>query len=150
MFCGKTFEIYPSRIVDNRGIYCSLVCRNKAQSENRRGENNASWKGGISFEPYCEKFNDEFKEYVRTKFGRVCFLCGKTEEENGRKLDVHHVNYNKACGCAETEEDRKTDDELCQFVPLCRSCNSKVNGNRDLWERRIKNEMRNKLNGWYI
>lgn len=114
------------------------------------GENSPHWKGGISFEPYCHKFNDEFKQYVRVKFGNVCFLCNKTEEENGQRLSVHHVNYDKTCGCAETEEAKKEDNKSCQFVPLCRSCNSKVNTNRDLWERRIKNEMKNKLNGWFI
>lgn len=118
--------------------------------EANKGEKNGNWKGGISFEPYCPRFNNEFKEYIRNKFGRSCFLCDKTEEENGKKLSVHHVNYDKNCGCAETEEDKKADDKTCQFVPLCNSCNSRVNTNRKLWERRIKNEMKNKLNGWYI
>lgn len=114
------------------------------------GENSRCWKGGVSFGKYCSKFNNFFKEYIRNKFDRKCYLCGKTEEENGRKLDVHHVNYDKACGCAETEEKRKVDDNVCQFVPLCRSCNTKVNNNRDKWEEFFKNKLRNKLNGWYI
>ena len=111
-------------------------------SKHRRGENGANWKNGASFEPYCVKFNEPFKEYIRNKFGRICFLCSKTEEENGKKLSVHHVNYNKACGC--------DGDETCQFVPLCASCNSKVNKNRKAWEKKIKDKMKNKLNGWYI
>jgi hypothetical protein len=119
-------------------------------TEANKGKNHYNWKNGASFEPYCHKFNNEFKQYIRAKFGNVCFLCGKTEESNGRKLSVHHVNYDKHCGCAETEEDTKADDETCQFVPLCISCNSKVNGNRDKWEKYFKNKLRNKLNGWYI
>jgi hypothetical protein len=118
--------------------------------EFQRGENHHNWKGGVSFEPYCLKFNKKFKNYIRAKFGNVCYLCGKTVEENGEKLSIHHVNYNKACGCANTEEDRKTDNNECQFVPLCRSCNSKMNKDRDKWEKHIKNKMKNKLNGWYI
>lgn len=114
------------------------------------GEKSPHWRGGISFEPYCQKFNNKFKQYIRDKFGNICFLCSKTEAANGRKLSVHHVNYDKACGCAETEEERITDDNECQFVPLCISCNSKVNKDRDMWERKIKNTLRNKLNGWYI
>jgi hypothetical protein len=118
----------------------------KRQSESRIGkncgENNPNWKGGISFEPYCPKFNSQFKEYIREKFGRACFLCGKTETEEGQRLSVHHVNYNKQCGC--------DGDRTCQFVPLCRSCNSKVNFHREMWETKIKTEMRNTLNGWYI
>jgi endogenous inhibitor of DNA gyrase (YacG/DUF329 family) len=144
--CGKEFKVHPSVYKKGFGRFCSSKCRSIAY----RGKNHPNWQGGISYAPYCHKFNAEFKEYIRTKFGRVCFLCGKTEVENRKRLSVHHVNYNKNCGCAETEEDKKADDNSCQFVPLCVSCNSKVNGNRDLWERRIKTKMRNKLNGWYI
>ena len=139
--CGIEFPIDPSKIKQGRGRFCSPKCQNKWQSKYRRGENNPSWQGGISFEPYCSKFNDDFKEYIREKFGRVCFLCPKTEEENGRRLSVHHVNYNKDCGC--------DDDETCQFVPLCIGCNSKVNFNREMWEKKINDMMKNKLNGWY-
>lgn len=144
--CKIPFYVYPSRIRGGWGAFCSNECRILFN----RGKNSPAWKGGISFEPYCSKFNEEFKKYIRAKFDNVCFLCGKTEEENGRKLDVHHVNYDKNCGCAETKEDKKAEDESCQFVPLCRSCNSKVNKNRALWELRIKNKMKNKLYGWYI
>lgn len=92
------------------------------------GEEAPNWRGGISFEPYCPKFNNAFKESIREKFGRVCFLCPTTEEENGRKLSVHHTNYNKDCLC---------DDSDCEFVPLCDSCHSKTNFNREYWENLI-------------
>jgi len=94
----------------------------------KTGENSSNWRGGISFEPYCPKFNNEFKELIRNKFNRLCFLCGKTETENGRKLSVHHVNYDKSCLCA---------DYKCEFVPLCSRCHLKTNGDRDQWEQTI-------------
>lgn len=93
-----------------------------------KGINNGRWKGGLSFEPYCQKFNEAFKESVREKFGRVCFLCPKTEVENGNKLSVHHVNYDKDCLC---------NDSKCEFVPLCMSCHGKTNKNREYWEAEI-------------
>jgi hypothetical protein len=144
--CGKAFSAKPCDIKRGQGVFCSCECYIKSNL----GGNNPNWKGGASFEPYCYKFNEQFKQYIRAKFGNVCFLCSKTEEENGKALSVHHVNYDKECGCAETEEDKEEEDKACQFVPLCVSCNSKVNFNRDFWERRIKDKMRNKLNGWYI
>ena len=150
LICKKEFMVNPSVIKKGSGKYCSIKCMGIAQSTIHVGENSPNWQGGISFEPYCTKFNDEFRQYIRDKFDNVCFLCCKTEEENGRKLDVHHVNYQKSCGCADTEEDKHADDESCQFVPLCISCNARVNGNRDYWERYFKNKLRNKLNGWYI
>ena len=136
--CGKIFEVKPSMIKRGRGKFCSPSCA----IEGNKGENNHAWKGGISFEPYCEKFNDEFKEYIREKFGRICFLCGKTEDENGQRLSVHHVNYNKDCGC--------DGDLTCQFVPLCMSCNTKVNNNREMWIEKIMSMLKITLKGWYI
>ena len=101
----------------------SDICRAK----NLGGENSPNWKGGISFEPYCVKFNYKFKESVRDKFDRKCFLCGKSEDLNGRKLDVHHVNYDKECLCNEVE---------CEFVPLCIHCHLKTsNGDREYYEK---------------
>lgn len=144
--CGKHFKKSPSIIEMGQGLFCSLHCARKDQ----KGSKNPNWQGGTSFEPYCSKWDEKFREYIRNKFNRNCFLCSKTEVENARKLSVHHVNYDKLCGCAETEEDKKHDDASCQFVPLCTSCNSKVNRNRDHWETLIKNKMKNKLNGWYI
>jgi len=136
--CGNTFFIRLSAIKQGNGRFCSRKCSGIA----KLGKNNPNWQGGISFEPYCHKFNKKFKEYIRDKFGSICFLCGKTEEENGRCLDVHHVNYNKSCGCDK--------DKTCQFVPLCRSCNTKVNKNREMWEAKINAMLHNKLNGWYV
>lgn len=77
------------------------------------GEKHPNWKGGISFGVYCPKFNTEFKERVREFWGRMCFICGKTESENGRKLDVHHVNYDKGVCC---------NNEKPLFIPLCTKC----------------------------
>ena len=148
--CGKEFMVSLSRIEEGKGKFCCYKCAGAAQSKNRTGENHPNWQGGISFEPYCEKFNDEFKEYIRIKFDRKCYLCGKTEEENGKKLSVHHCNYQKLCGCAQNEEDQKEDDKTCQFIPLCVSCHAKVHGDREKWERYFRNTMRNCLTGWYI
>lgn len=125
-----------SRCGEGRWIefrYCVEMCNKCAVIS----ENTSQWKGGISFEPYCKKFNNEFKESIRDKFGRKCFMCPDTEEDNGRKLDVHHVNYDKECICNGVE---------CEFVPLCRSCHSKTNGSRELWERLIINVLQ--YEGW--
>jgi len=41
-----------------------------------RGEKNWNWRGGIS-KKYCNKFNKNFKEYIRYKFNNRCYICGK-------------------------------------------------------------------------
>lgn len=124
------------------GAFIRFNISMRNQSEVGKGEKNPSWRGGVSFEPYCQKFNGKFKEYIREKFNRRCFLCDKKEEENGRRLDVHHVNYNKSCGCQE--------DSSCQFVPLCMSCHGKTHHNREYWEKKIKIKLHEKINGWFI
>ena len=102
----------------------------------RTGESASTWKGGISYLPYCEKFDEDLKERVRIFFDRKCYICGKSEQEQIdemikegkvpiRKLDVHHVNYDKMVCC---------NDVKPLFVPLCRSCHSKTHGNREYWE----------------
>lgn len=97
----------------------------KKQSDGHSGEKNHSWRGGISFEPYCYMFNKPFKKRVRAFFGHKCVECEMTREENGQDLDVHHVNYNKMMCC---------NDVKPLFVALCRSHNAVANGNRGFWE----------------
>ena len=93
------------------------------------GEKCPCWKGGKSFEPYCEKFNDEFKKRVREFWDRKCVLCSKNEIENGRKLCVHHVTYNKESCC---------DDSIPLFVAICNSYHGKTNSNQKCWEEKFK------------
>lgn len=79
------------------------------------GENASMWNGGKSFEPYCVKFNDEFKNRVRAYFNYTCFECGTLETTV--RLSVHHVTGNKQTCC---------DDSEIAFIPLCRSCHAKI------------------------
>lgn len=89
----------------------------------RKGSLNPQWKGGISFEPYCQKFNNEFKERVRSFFNHACVECGQTQTTY--QLHVHHVNFNKQSCCDNTQP---------LFVTLCHSCHSRTNHNRAFWE----------------
>lgn len=121
--CGEFF--YRPRCKMNNK-YCSYKCRGIAW----RGENNPMWIDGSAQSSYCSKFNETFKEKIRARFGRMCFICGKTEEDEGKKLAVHHVNYDKSCLC---------DDIKCEFVPLCHRCHARTNTRRGIWENLIMN-----------
>lgn len=94
-----------------------------------RGSKCNFWKGGISFAPYCEKFNQEFRKRVRARYEYKCVECETTQEENGKALSVHHVHYDKKTCCKEGElvGNRK-------FVALCKSCHANTNNNREFWE----------------
>ena len=94
------------------------------------GKKSPNWQGGISMGKYCSKFDNECRENNRNKFYNKCFLCGKNEIENGRKLSVHHIDYNKNQGC---------DNISWKLIPLCIKCHSKTSSKylRDYYEELI-------------
>jgi hypothetical protein len=98
----------------------------------QKGKNGNNWQGGKSFKPYCEKFDEAYKQLIRNKYENRCFWCNMTTEENGRKLDVHHVNYNKNCGCDETK---------CICVPLCMRCHGSSGSDRVGWQEKITKKL---------
>ena len=67
------------------------------------------WEEFAKESPYCPKFNERCRESNRDKYGRRCFLSGTTEDDNGQKLSVHHVDMNKNQGC---------DGHAWKLVPL--------------------------------
>lgn len=87
------------------------------------GENSHAWKGGIGREPYSFEFDNILKEKIRERDGYCCRKCGKSQKENRRKLDVHHINYDK--------KDCRPDN----LISLCDSCNIKANYNRNNWQK---------------
>jgi hypothetical protein len=107
-----------------------------------------NWRGGISFLPYCPKFNKILKKNVRNFFGNTCVICGKTPGRNKAELAVHHV-FTEKMACCETKieeldgarkrfpkdvarfgENKFSEEEIKyirMMVPLCVSCHSKQN-----------------------
>ena len=97
------------------------------------GSENPNWRGGGSYEPYCPKFTEEFKERVRAFFGYTCQVCGHKWQKGNRRLDVHHVNFRKD-SCCSSNVPRL-------FIPLCISCHSRTNGNREYWQEIFTNKI---------
>jgi len=96
-----------------RGVRCpTCYCINNM------GENHPSWKGGISFEPYCEAWKDlEYKKDIRNRDGNKC-LNPYCDSPDSRDLTIHHIDYNKK-NCKPNN-----------LITVCRSCNSKANKDR--------------------
>ncbi len=86
------------------------------------GSGNPSWKGGISYEPYCPIWSDkEFKESIKVRDGFKC-LNPACNSKNSNDLTIHHIDYNKK-NCSPSN-----------LITVCRSCNSKANSDRK-WHR---------------
>jgi hypothetical protein len=109
--------------------FCSQKCKGKAQSLLIEGKNNGRWTGGKSHEPYPIEFNNRLKSQIRERDNYQCQLCGILELNLNRKLDNHHIDYNK---------DNLSPDNL---ISLCRPCNSKVNHNREHWTVYFRSKM---------
>ena len=129
---NKLSESHKDLIPWNKGKKgCQIPWNKEKNGEDmpmfgRRGEEHPAWKGGIAFLPYCHKFNRILKEKLRDRDNRTCQLC--SEKENGRKLSVHHIHYDK---------------ENCNpdLISLCSKCNTKVNFNRENYEEFFMNKL---------
>ena len=102
----------------------SVEAREKLR-DTHSGEKCSLWKGGISFEPYCPKFNQDLRRRIRAFFEYQCVACGKDQSEETRQLSCHHVEYNKLACC---------DGQPVTFAALCQKHHCQTNGDRDRWE----------------
>ena len=121
LVCDVEYFIAKSKV---KSKFCSVKCRSKFVS----GKNSHSWIDGRSFEPYDEKFNKKLKEKIRKRNNYICQSCGILE--NGRKLTIHHIDYNK--------KNNKSNN----LIALCVGCNSKVNFDRDDWTKYFQEKMK--------
>ena len=87
----------------------------RRQSATNQGIPYDEWEEFAKDSPYCPKFNERCRESNRDKYGRRCFLSGTTEDDNGQKLSVHHVDMNKNQGC---------DGHTWKLVPLAAKLHS--------------------------
>ena len=87
----------------------------------RTGFKHWNWMGGISREPYSIDWTKTLKRSIRERDNYICQLCSQYGNV------VHHIDYDKK-NC--------NPDNL---INLCKSCNSKVNGNRNYWKNYFKN-----------
>lgn len=74
------------------------------------------------FKMYCPIFKTKIIKAVRKYFNNVCYMTG-LPDPSGTATSVHHVGYDKRCGCDATQ--------FCIFVPVTKSWNSIFNGSKE-------------------
>lgn len=119
------------------GTYVSTPETKLKQSLALRGEKCHLWRGGLSFEPYSQDFNNIFKQAIRKRDNQTCMLCDISQEKNNRALSIHHINYDKLLSIPQN------------CISLCDSCHPKTNQNRKHWETFFQNLLAEKYNYKY-
>jgi 5-methylcytosine-specific restriction endonuclease McrA len=108
----------------NKGLKGVMKPWNKGMKGYLRGEKHYNWKGGMAREGYGDEWKEVLIESIRVRDNYICKECGIHQDElvgRIRKLDVHHIDYDKN-NCSPEN-----------LVSLCRSCHMKTNYNREYW-----------------
>jgi len=83
------------------------------------GTKHPNWHGGVGVLPYGPEFTRKFKRLIRNRDGHRCQRCGKTREEQGRTMQVHHLDHDK------------THNDPLNLVTACNACNIWASYHRD-------------------
>lgn len=87
----------------------------------KRGPDHWWWKGGC-FEPYGSEFTGELAEAIRDRDDHLCQFLDCYLPENGRKHQVHHIDYVK-----------KHNDQV-NLITLCHPHHATTtSGDREYW-----------------
>jgi len=88
--CKKDIEIFPNKLANKAGIFCSHTCYWKWLKINTRGENGPGWMGGITNTSKSIRTHSIYNEWRTGVFERdnyTCVKCGK----RGGFLHAHHL-----------------------------------------------------------
>lgn len=115
--CGKRFYVYPSEINQKT---CSRKCKVDLERQQgvHSGENCNFWTGG--FEQYRGKNWYKQRKLARKRDHNTCQICGKTVEEQGYNMIVHHLVPFRFF-----ENDYKKANSLENLICLCHACHVK-------------------------
>lgn len=145
--CGKSKQIIPA--AKRKNNFCDRQCSfewhvgENHSNHGKYGPEAPGWKGGVSFDPYCPIFFDEeYKQSIRDRDNNECQNPDCNNHYNaGHKLSVHHIDGNKmAC-------------DPWNLISLCKGCNNRAEGNKDIpreyWENFYQNIMAKKYGYQY-
>ena len=116
--CGKDFYCYPSEIKTKKT--CSRACKYELERREgiRSGENCNFWHGG--FDSYRGVSWYHQRKLALERDNNTCAICGKTAEEQGYSMLVHHIVPFRFF-----ENDHKKANSLDNLICLCHNCHAK-------------------------
>lgn len=107
----------------NRRQTCSEPCRKVYLYPRRRsfaGKHNPNWTGNLTNRDYRGVGWEKQAEKARKRAQYCCERCGKTQQANGRRLDVHHkIRFFNFTNSREA-------NRLSNLLALCQACHRRV------------------------
>ncbi len=115
--CNRN-HIYTTRFDQFQQKHRCPYCHYEDNIIKFSGTGNPNWRGGISFEPYCNLWTKELKQFIKNRDKNICLnpCCKSLNKTN---LVIHHINYNKK------------DCDQYNLITLCNTCNATANFNRE-------------------
>ncbi len=92
----------------------------QSQSGAASGENNFNWRGGYA--PYYGPNWLQQRRNARRRDNYTCQRCGKSEKQNGKQLDVHHIKAFRLFGVTRYRKANQLDN----LISLCAACHKVV------------------------
>lgn len=117
LICGVVVLRYPSNLYQS--VYCSRKCASVGHSERMIGEGNPNYKHGNSQFPYPLVWSRRLRDDIRARDGNMCNICGKQYDAVGRKLHVHHIDWNK------------NNNSPNNLITLCHPCHRKCHTKKE-------------------
>lgn len=118
--CGTVFGKRSDQHRKTTRHFCCQKCFGEWQSQNICGEHHPLFKGNRP-QYYGKNWRSQRRK-ARKRDDYTCQRCGKTQAENGKALDVHHIRPFRKFGLEHYEEANHLDN----LVSLCISCHKFV------------------------
>lgn len=112
--CNKDLWLTNSQLKRSLYHYCSKICAEDDSRYHLRDNSHQRWKGGGIY--LRGKNWAAIRKAVRDRDGHKCMICGMTEKELGKAMDVHHIVPYRLF-----KNDEEAND-LGNLISLCPSC----------------------------
>ena len=114
-YCGKETWVTPA--TEKQYNYCSRECMKLGGEFRPRGDTHYRWRDDVTSRPYYRGSHWKMiRNRIRERDGYTCQVCGITEKELGKKMDVHHITPYRLF---ETDEEANVYDNLICLCPSC-------------------------------
>lgn len=91
--CGKDFKVFPHKIKEGKGFYCSKECMQISPiylQKLPRAETHHAWKGGVTPERHRIRMSTSYKKWRTEVFKRDNYTCQICSQRGGQ-IQADHI-----------------------------------------------------------